>query len=120
MLIWKNEAIINFFMRSKDDMEVINQGMTYLKYISVSMPLMGMFSIFQGIFQGSGHTKYSMNMEIGRLWFVRLPMILLFKYITDIGSVGIWFSMSFSNLIICIYGYMVYRGGKWKQRIVKV
>ena len=107
-------------MRSKDDMEVINQGMTYLKYISVSMPLMGMFSIFQGIFQGSGHTKYSMNMEIGRLWFVRLPMILLFKYITDIGSVGIWFSMSFSNLIICIYGYMVYRGGKWKQRIVKV
>ncbi|GAA0680646.1 MULTISPECIES: MATE family efflux transporter [Clostridium] len=120
VLIWKNEAIINFFMRSKDDMEVINQGMTYLKYISVSMPLMGMFSIFQGIFQGSGHTKYSMNMEIGRLWFVRLPMILLFKYITDIGSVGIWFSMSFSNLIICIYGYMVYRGGKWKQRIVKV
>ena len=80
------------------------------------MPLMGMFSVFQGIFQGSGHTKYSMNMEIGRLWFVRLPMILLFKNFTQVGSVGIWFSMSFSNLVICIYGYIIYKSNKWQKQ----
>ncbi len=120
ILILKDSAVINIFMRSKDDMEVINQGITYLKYISVSMPLMGIFNIFQGIFQGSGHTKYSMNMEIGRLWFVRLPMILLFKYLTNIGPVGIWFSMSFSNLVVCIYGYIVYKKGMWKKPVVKI
>ncbi len=84
-------------MRSKDDMEVINQGITFLRYISVSMPFMGMFSIFQGLFQGSGHTKYSMAMAIGRLWFIRIPMILVFKHLMKIGPEGIWFSMSFSN-----------------------
>lgn len=118
LLVWDNE-IINFFIQSKDDMEVISQGITYLQYISYSMPLMGIFSIFQGIFQGSGHTKYSMIMEIGRLWLVRLPMILVFKYFTGIGPVGIWFSMSFSNLIVCIYGFIVYRGNRWQNNVIK-
>lgn len=118
LIFWDNE-VVGFFMQSKDDMEVISQGITYLQYISISMPLMGIFSIFQGIFQGSGHTKYSMAMEIGRLWFVRLPMILLFKRFTSTGSIGIWFSMSFSNLIVCIYGYWVYRRGKWQRKVIK-
>ncbi|WP_102400829.1 MATE family efflux transporter [Haloimpatiens massiliensis] len=118
MLIW-DKQIIEFFIQSKDDSSVISQGITYLQYIAYSMPLMGIFSVLQGIFQGSGHTKYSMAMEIGRLWFVRLPMILAFKYLTNIGSTGIWFSMSFSNLIICIYGYLIYRKNQWQKRIIK-
>lgn len=111
--------IINFFMQSKDDMEVISQGITYLIYISFSMPLMGIFSSFQGLFQGSGQTKYAMSMEIARLWFVRLPMILFFKYFTQIGSSGIWFSMSFSNLIVCIYGYIIYKKKVWMNNLIK-
>ncbi|WP_291670731.1 hypothetical protein [Clostridium sp.] len=43
-------------MQSKDDLTVIDQGITYLNYILYSMPLMGMFSIFQGIFQGFPYT----------------------------------------------------------------
>jgi putative MATE family efflux protein len=104
-----NNQIINFFILSKDDPLVITESITYMRYVAFSMPLMGMFSVFQGIFQGSGNTKYSMAMEVGRLWFVRLPMILLFKHLTDFGSTGIWFSMSFSNLIVCLYGYIMYK-----------
>lgn len=117
LLLFDNQ-VIHFFMDSKGDPEVINQGIIYLQYIAYSMPLMGIFSIFQGVFQGSGHTKYSMSMEIGRLWLVRLPMILLFKHLTDIGAVGIWFSMSFSNLFVCLYGYWIYRRGKWQNKII--
>ncbi len=119
LLLWQDKAIINFFIQSRDDGEVIAQGINYLKYISYSMPLMGIFSVLQGIFQGSGHTKYSMAMEIGRLWFVRLPMILIFKYFTQVGPSGIWFSMSFSNLIICIYGFLIYRKDNWQSNIIK-
>lgn len=119
VLIWQDRPIVNFFMRSKDDAAVISEAITYLIYISFSMPLMGIFSVFQGIFQGSGHTKYSMSMEIGRLWFVRLPMILLFKYFTTIGSTGIWFSMSSSNLIVCLYGYYLYKRGGWQTRVIR-
>ncbi len=117
-LIWQRIGIINFFMQSKDGTDVINQGITYLLYISFSMPLMGIFSSFQGLFQGLGQTKYAMSMEISRLWLVRLPMILIFKHFTSIGSEGIWFAMSFSNLIICIYGYIIYKKGNLMNNII--
>lgn len=119
IMLWKDNEIINVFIKSEGETDVIAQSITYLWYISFSMPLMGIFSILQGIFQGSGHTKYSMAMEVGRLWFVRLPMILLFKYFTSVGAVGIWFSMSFSNLIICIYGYLIYKKDNWQDRILR-
>ncbi|MCF6463627.1 MATE family efflux transporter [Clostridium sp. Cult1] len=119
-MLWKDTEIIDLFMRSKDDIEVIEQGVTYLRYISITMPLMGLFSIFQGLFQGSGHTKYSMTMAIGRLWCIRIPMILLFKHFTDLGPVGIWISMSSSNFFICVYGYIIYKMDKWQKRVINV
>ncbi|WP_313340142.1 MATE family efflux transporter [Sedimentibacter sp.] len=111
-----NKPIVDFFIQSKDEPEVIIQSMTYMKYVAFSMPLMGMFSVFQGIFQGSGNTKYSMAMEVGRLWAVRLPMILIFKNFSDFGPSGIWFSMSVSNLIVCLYGLWVYKTHGWKRK----
>lgn len=119
ILVLLENPVINFFMQSKDDLKVISEGIIYLRFTCASLPLMGIFSVLQGVFQGSGHTKYSMAMEIGRLWAIRLPMILIFKYFTNVGSTGIWFSMSFSNLIICIYGYMMYRKGQWEKKIIR-
>lgn len=119
-LIIFDEPIINFFMQSRDDLSVIELSLTYLFYVSLSMPLMGIFSVFTGLYQGTGNTKYSMSMEIGRLWFVRLPMILFFKHLTDWGSTGIWFSMSFSNLIVCLYGYWIYRRKGWQKSVLNL
>lgn len=120
LMLWRDRETIDLFMRSKDDMEVIEQGVTYLRYISITMPLMGLFSIFQGLFQGSGHTKYSMTMAIGRLWGIRIPMILLFKHFTNLGPTGIWISMSSSNFLICVYGYIIYKMDKWQNRVINV
>lgn len=118
LLIGFDKQLIDFFIKSKDDPLVISQGISFLRYISLSMPFLGIFSVFQGLFQGSGNTKFSMAMEIGRLWFVRIPMILLFKYFTDVGATGIWFSMSVSNLLVCVYGYIIYKSNRWKQSVI--
>ncbi|SDX15313.1 MATE family efflux transporter [Tepidimicrobium xylanilyticum] len=119
LILWKDMETINIFMSSERDVEVINQGLSYLRQVAITIPLMGLFSIFQGLFQGSGHTKYSMAMEVGRLWFIRIPMIQIFKYSTNLGPEGIWIAMSSSNFLICVYGYMVYRSNKWQRRIIK-
>lgn len=119
ILIVFDEPILTFFMQSRDDPAVIDLSLTYLLYVSLSMPLMGIFSVFTGLYQGTGNTKYSMSMEIGRLWFVRLPMILFFKHATTWGSTGIWFCMSFSNLVVCLYGYWIYKTRPWQKSILK-
>ena len=105
-------------MHARDDPEVISESLTYLWYVAVSMPIMCIFSAFSGLYQGTGHTKYAMNMNVGRLWLVRLPMIVLLGRFTSWGSTGIWFSMSFSNLIICLYGYWVYRTKPWQESVL--
>ena len=93
ILVSLDKELIDFFIQSKDDPLVISQGISFLRYISLSMPFLGIFSVFQGLFQGSGNTKFSMGMEIGRLWGVRIPMILFFKYLTTIEQKSL-FSMS--------------------------
>ena len=113
-----SKPIVGLFIQSKDDPNVIIQSITYMKFVAFSMPLMGLFSVLQGIFQGSGKTKYSMAMEIGRLWLVRLPMILIFKHFTNFGPTGIWFSMSFSNLLVCIYGFWIFTKGVWRSSVI--
>ncbi len=50
VLLAFDKQIIGFFMQSKDDMMVILEGITYLQYIAWSMPLMGIFSVLQGVF----------------------------------------------------------------------
>lgn len=119
LLFVYDTPIIYFFVKSRDDHQVIVESIAYLKSISLFMPLMGVFSILKGIFEGTGDTKYSMHMEIGRLWLVRLPLILILKYFTIIGSQGIWFSMGISNLLICLYGYLIYRRGNWKETLIR-
>ncbi|NMB01483.1 MAG: MATE family efflux transporter [Firmicutes bacterium] len=120
ILIAFDEPILTFFMQAKDDPAVIELSLTYLFYVSLSMPLMGIFSVFQGLYQGTGNTKYSMSMEVGRLWFVRLPLILLLGHFTTWESTGIWFSMSFSNVVVCLYGYWIYKTKPWQQSILEL
>ncbi len=118
ILISLDEQLIAFFIQAEDDPSVISQGISFLRYISLSMPFLGLFSVFQGLYQGSGNTKFSMSMEIGRLWGLRIPMILMFKYLTDVGATGIWFSMSASNLLVCVYGLIIYKSNKWKKTVI--
>lgn len=118
VLFFLNGPLVRGFLGSNYDVETAQESMSYLRYIAFAMPFMGFFSIFHGLFQGSGHTKYSMAMGIGRLWAIRLPLIYFFKNFTRLGSTGIWISMTLSNFLICVYGYMIYRSGKWKERII--
>lgn len=108
-----DEEVVYLFIARSGEQEVVREALVYLWYSLLTIPLMGFFSIFQGFFQGTGHTKYSMYMDVGRLWLIRLPMIYLFKHLTQLGSQGIWFSMTFSNVAIILYAGWLYRGGRW-------
>lgn len=107
-----------FFFTPTAGPAMVQQSMEYLIYILPTIPLMGLFSIFQGLFQGSGHTNYSMFMAIGRLWFVRIPMILLFERFTGLGQRGIWISMNVSNILVIVYGFWVYRSNRWTRQVL--
>ncbi|MCY6369097.1 MATE family efflux transporter [Clostridium ganghwense] len=110
--------VIKVFVPNSKDAEVIIQGQEYLKIISACLPLIGIFQILRGTFQGSGHTFYSMFMDMGRLWLLRLPMIVCIQRFTNLGPTSIWYSMVLSNAIICGIGMLIYLSGKWQNKVI--
>ncbi len=99
--------------------DISNQGIVYLRLVTLSLPLMGFFSIFVGTFQGSGHTILAMIIMMGRLWLLRIPMIILFKNYTSWGSKSVWYAMVLSNFFISIIGLIIYLSGKWEKKVIK-
>ena len=109
-------TVVGFFTSNA---EVHGQATYFLQLITLSLPLMGFFQIFVGTFQGSGHTVYAMILMMGRLWALRLPMIVLFREYTLWGSSGVWYAMVLSNLITCIVGSIIYFHRKWERKVIK-
>ncbi len=81
----------------------------YVFWTLLTQPLMALFQNYLGIFNGSGNTRYALIFSSARLWVIRLPLLLLFKLFTDIGSSGIWYAMVISNFLILILGAWFYR-----------
>ena len=113
---WFSESIIRIF--ASGDPQVIALGTDYLQLISLSIPLMGIFQILNGTFQGSGHTMYSMFINMFRLWGLRIPMIYVLGRVTDLGADAIWYSMVASNFLICVIGMGIYLKGNWEKKII--
>lgn len=109
--------LIYFFTPTADEL-MVSQSLEYLIYILPTIPLMGLFSIFQGLFQGAGHTRYSMFMAIGRLWLIRIPLILFFEHFTGLGQRGVWIAMNVSNILVVLYGFYIYRSNRWSKEVI--
>jgi len=101
------------------DPEVFKQGTFYLRLVTASLPFMGLFQIFIGTFQGAGHTIMAMSIMMGRLWGLRIPLILIFKSFTNLGHHSVWYAMILSNALICIVGLGLYMTGRWQTKIIK-
>jgi putative MATE family efflux protein len=116
IILFLAENIVGIF--SKDPL-VIEQGTFYLRLVTASLPLMGIYQILIGTFQGSGHTVYAMIMMLGRLWLFRLPLIIVLGKITDLGPNSVWYSMIISNFLICLVGAVLYFSGKWHEKTIE-
>ena len=106
--------VLNAFLKTDGTSDVITLAREYLNYNFLITPAMGFFTAFTGLYQGAGSTKYSMLMEIFRLWIVRIPLMLIFKYFTTLGSTGIWIAMTASNVLVVALGYIIYKSDRWK------
>lgn len=89
--------------------QVYDIAMDYIPYAAANVVFMGLFNLYQGLFQGTGYMKYSMHMSTGRLWIIRVPFVLLMQHYTDIGQSVIWIGMLFSNVLIDVYSHYIYK-----------
>lgn len=96
---------------------VVRESTIYLRFLAVTTFLMPIYQNFLGVFQGAGQTKHILYISLFRLWVVRIPMIIILGNLLNLGANGVWFSMSVSNLFVCILCWLVYRKKTWQKSL---
>ena len=127
-------SITQFFI---NDPEVVEVGRRMFKVTPIASFIFGILFVFIGAFNGAGHTKPVMLLNIGRLWFIRIPLVyilsgtvlniaflkgsflypLLYRLSLPLSAYpyeSLWWSMVVSNTICSIIAYMIYKRGNWK------
>lgn len=107
-------SVIRFFV---DDPEVIAQGATLFRIVSISVIPFTLFTVINGAFQGGGVTRPVMVLSIVRLWGIRVPLAMLLAWNLAQGPVGIWYAMFVSNILVAAAGFLLLRRGSWLRRI---
>ena len=102
-----------YFFVSDASVELLNQTLEYCYYVIFTIFCVGWFENIFGVFNASGKTNIVLYLSTFRLWGIRIPLIYIFQYFTDLGPTGIWWAMCISNGIICILGEILYRKEKW-------
>ena len=112
LLFFLGQYVVKFFI---NDPEVINIGASMFRITSYSVLFFSIMIIFNGAFQGAGHTIPVFVLQISRLWLFRIPFAYLFVQVLNMVHDGIFWSMFISNFVITVIAYIWYRTGTWKK-----
>ena len=114
ILLFKDQ-LLSVFIKDRSDIELWRQASEYMYFSAIITFFMGYFSAINGFFQGVGKTKLTMYLSLARLWALRLPLIMILKSLTNLGSTGIWISMLVSNGLTVLIGFIIYKQGQWER-----
>ncbi|MEB3774345.1 MAG: MATE family efflux transporter [Desulfurococcales archaeon] len=92
---------------------VYEESVRMVEIISIGVPFLGVFFVSNGVARGSGWTGIISALGIARLWLLRIPLAYILVFILDIGSDGVWISMTVSNVIAGIAGILWVVSGRW-------
>ena len=107
LFMFMRRPLVSIFLH--EDPAAVELASTYMIYVLSSIPLMAIFQTFLGTYNGAGRTGFTFMLSITRLWVLRIPLVLLFTYVTQIGASGIWIAMTISNLVIILPGVLLYK-----------
>ncbi len=90
----------------------------YTLWLLLTQPLMSLFQSYIGLFNGSGHSNYTLRMAMARLWGMRIPMVFLFMYLLPSNDYrGIFWAMMISNLLILPYGHYLKKSINYEVQV---
>lgn len=81
---------------------------------------MGIFQVLIGAFQGAARTDFSLILSSLRLWVLRIPVILLYMKVFNVGEKSIFYAMIISNVGAVIIGTFMYTFIDFKPRFTKI
>ena len=106
LLFLFNRPMVNFILRNTP--AAVEPCVRYMYFLIVGLPLMGLFQVFVGTFQGAGKTGLGLILSSIRLWVLRIPVIWFMINILGRGESSVWYAMVISNFGAAIIGLILY------------
>jgi len=114
LVFFYGRYVVMFFV---NDPEVVAYGVEMFHFTTASVAVFALYTVICGAFQGGGVTRPVMALNLVRLWGLRVPLSYLLPGLWGLGTKGIWLAMLFSNAIVAIWSFILFRTGKWKVSI---
>jgi putative MATE family efflux protein len=108
--------LIRFFL---SDPEVVQAGSDMLRLTALAFPFMGIIQVVMGVYQGSGHTLYSMFFGLFRLWALRVPLVYILSFSLAMGAQGVWWAMLVSNFVTAGVSLSFFLSGNWAKKVIR-
>ncbi|WP_226006591.1 MATE family efflux transporter [Natrinema salinisoli] len=96
-----------------NDPQVIEAGVSFLKYVAPSFGFIGVMRAYNGSFRGTGKTLTAAAIVLVIYGLVRLPMAYVLAEAIDYR--GIWIAFAVSNAVGAGLAYGWYRRGTWRD-----
>ncbi len=109
------EYIMKLFSQ---DTQVINMGVSYLRIVYVGIVFVVYPMILGGVFQGAGDTFPPMISSIVANVALKLPIAYILAVSLNLGTNGVWISISLSVIIEAIMIIYYYKKETWKEIVV--
>ena len=110
------EFMMGLFTKDK---QVIAIGTQLLRMVAFTEPVFGTSAVMEGIYNGMGHTRYPLVVELISMWGVRVLGAFVCVRILNMGIVAVWITMIANNVLkaVLLAIGLIYLGKK--QRLNK-
>lgn len=111
--------IVSIFVTGPQAETVIEVGASYLRIIGPTFLFLGVFRVISGAFKGSGNTGTSMGLSILSLWVFRLPLAYALLVWLNMGVIGVWYAIAFSNVASAAAAGAWFLRGTWTESVIE-
>lgn len=115
VLIIFPEPFIRFFIHDPD---VISKGITGLRIISYGFIFYAMGMVMVQSFNGAGDTKTPTWINLFCYWLIEIPLAYLLSKPLGLKENGVYYAIIIAESLMAITGYLLFRLGKWKTKVV--
>jgi putative MATE family efflux protein len=99
------------------DQLVIEFGVRYLRIVFIGLLFIPLTTVFNAVFKGAGDTAPPMAGALIANWAVKIPLAYLLS-ILGMNSDGVWTAIAISIAAEAFVVWMLFKRGKWKEKVV--
>jgi len=111
----------HFFMRMfTPDQAVIDTGAVYLRYAAAVYLFAGVAIVLSKSMEGTGYTLVPMLLTALALLGVMIPLASSLPAVLGVGLQGVWMAMAFSNIVLAVGTFLVFRLGVWQRKRIDI